>query len=131
MNSSIKDRIASFAIVWCMVFSLFAGLLVVAPSSAEAALPSFLENGDVIIGSDYTQSTWTLDLNGGTHYMDGNLTISGTLTLIGTPGHRYSILATTNFIGWEPVCTNASPYTFVDTNAGNFQYRFYRGRFVP
>ncbi|HUL40071.1 MAG TPA: hypothetical protein VLU38_07265, partial [Methanomassiliicoccales archaeon] len=66
-----------------MVFSMFAGLLVMAPSETKAALPSFLENGDIIIGSDYSQSTWTLNLNGGTHYMDGNLTIraGGTVTI--------------------------------------------------
>ncbi|MDD1747357.1 MAG: hypothetical protein LUQ16_06325, partial [Methanomassiliicoccales archaeon] len=66
-----------------MVFSLFAGLLIVAPSEGQAALPSFLENGDVVIGTDYSQTTWTLSLNGGTHYMDGNLTIrsGGTVTI--------------------------------------------------
>lgn len=61
-----------------MVFSLFAGLLVVnTPSVANAALPSVLPNGDLVIGSDYQIANWPADpdLHGATHIMDGNLTI--------------------------------------------------------
>jgi len=86
MNSSIKNRIASFAIVWCMIFSLFAGLLIIAPSEGEAALPSFLENGDIVIGSDYSMSTWSLSLDGGTHYLEGNLTIRAGGTVVVSNG---------------------------------------------
>lgn len=86
MNSSIKNRIASFAIVWCLVFSLFAGLMVVVPSEAKALLPSILPNGDVVIGSDYEFSSWPTnpDLNGANIKMKGNLTVraGGTVTII-------------------------------------------------
>ncbi|MEM0448377.1 MAG: CARDB domain-containing protein [Methanomassiliicoccales archaeon] len=77
MSSSIENRIISFAIVWCLVTSLFAGLLIVVPEESEAALPSILPNGDVIIGSDYEFSTWPINpnLNGAEIKMRGNLTI--------------------------------------------------------
>ncbi|MGD1059918.1 MAG: CARDB domain-containing protein [Methanomassiliicoccales archaeon] len=56
------------------MFSLFAGLVIVGvPSVGRAALPSYLPNGDVVIGSGYDTSSWTID--GSVHYMDGNLTI--------------------------------------------------------
>ena len=77
-NGSLKSKIASYTIVWCLVFSMFAGLLIVGmPSVGTAQLPSNLPNGDVIIGADYVLSTWPAnpDLKGSTFYMDGNLTI--------------------------------------------------------
>ncbi len=74
----LKSKLASLGIVWCLVFSLFAGLILVGvPSVGRAALPSYLPNGDVFIGSDYDVPT--LDIigqpNGDPYYMDGNLTI--------------------------------------------------------
>ena len=75
---SLKSKIASCTIVWCLVFSMFAGLLIVGmPSVGTAQLPSVLQNGDVIIGEDYELTTWPAnpDLHGATYYMDGNLTI--------------------------------------------------------
>ncbi len=77
-NGSLKSKIASCTIVWCLVFSMFAGLLIVGmPSVGKAQLPSILPNGDVIIGEDYELSTWPANpnLKGSTFYMDGNLTI--------------------------------------------------------
>ncbi|MDD1770216.1 MAG: hypothetical protein LUO79_03935, partial [Methanomassiliicoccales archaeon] len=75
MNSrTLKSKLASLGIVWCLVFSLFAGLMVIGmPSVGRAALPSYLPNGDVIIGSEYDVSEW--NIVGSIHYMDGNLTI--------------------------------------------------------
>ena len=71
---ALKSKFASMAIVWCLVFSLFAGLIIVGvPNVGRALLPSYLPNGDVYIGSDYEVSDWTI--YGTTHYMDGNLTI--------------------------------------------------------
>ena len=78
MSGSLKSKLGSFVVVWCMVFSLFAGLMLVSmPNVGEAALPSVLPNGDLIIGSDYAISSWPAspDLHGATQYMDGNLTI--------------------------------------------------------
>ncbi len=77
-SGSLKSKIASYTIVWCLVFSMFAGLLVVVmPSGVTAQLPSVLPNGDVIIGSDYELNAWPAnpDLHGSTYYMDGNLTV--------------------------------------------------------
>ena len=78
----LVSKIASFAIVWCMVVSVFAGLLVVgAPSVGQALLPSYLSNGDTVIGADYEVSN--LNVVGAAHYVDGNLTIraGGTVTV--------------------------------------------------
>jgi len=70
----LKSKFASLVIVWCLVFSLFAGLIIVGvPNVGRALLPSYLDNGDVYIGSDYEDSSWTID--GKTQYMVGNLTI--------------------------------------------------------
>ncbi len=60
-------------------------------------------------------------------YAAGNATLS----LTASAGHRYAIQATTDFANWQNLHTNAAPYTFIDTNAGSFTYRFYRGVFVP
>jgi hypothetical protein len=51
--------------------------------------------------------------------------------LIGVPGFEYVILASTDLISWVPLQTNMSPLTFVDTNAGNFNCRFYRAVYIP
>jgi len=47
------------------------------------------------------------------------------LTVAGTSGHQYVVEASTDMVHWVPVQTNAAPFTFVDTNAGKFQQRFY------
>ena len=49
----------------------------------------------------------------------------------GTPGYRYLLEATTNFLQWEPVMTNTpefSPFWLLDAQATNRPYRFYRLR---
>lgn len=38
----------------------------------------------------------------------------------------YVVQASTDLINWVPVQTNAAPFTFVDTNAGQFTSRYYR-----
>jgi hypothetical protein len=55
------------------------------------------------------------------------------LTLAGVPGYEpavsgttYVIEASTDLVNWIPVYTNTAPFTFVDTNAGQFSQRFYR-----
>jgi hypothetical protein len=41
-------------------------------------------------------------------------------------GSQCVVEASTNLIDWIPVQTNISPFTFVDSNAANFQQRYYR-----
>jgi outer membrane protein assembly factor BamB len=52
-----------------------------------------------------------------------------------TPGHPYSIEATTNFFNWQSLITNTVDVNgrlqFDDTNAPSIPYRFYRGNFAP
>jgi hypothetical protein len=42
---------------------------------------------------------------------------------------NYSIQASSNLFDWISLVTNASPFTFTDTN--RFDYQFYRGRYLP
>ena len=41
------------------------------------------------------------------------------------------IQASTNLVDWVPVCTNAPPFTYTDTNAWQFSQRFYRSIPAP
>jgi hypothetical protein len=43
----------------------------------------------------------------------------------GVPGFGYVVAVSTNLVDWEPLCTNASPFSFADTNVPA-QQRFYR-----
>jgi uncharacterized delta-60 repeat protein len=47
------------------------------------------------------------------------------LTITG-PIYSTIIQASTNLINWVPVYTNTPPFTFTDTNASSYPYRFYR-----
>jgi hypothetical protein len=51
--------------------------------------------------------------------------------ITGVPGFRYVISATTNLTDWQPIATNLSPFTFVETNACAFPQRFYRAEYYP
>jgi len=53
------------------------------------------------------------------------------LAVVGVPGLKYVIQASTNLVNWVPVQTNTSPFTFVDTNAGKYRQRFYRSVSAP
>ncbi len=48
-----------------------------------------------------------------------------TVTLTGVPTLNYSIQASSNLFNWTSLVTNASPFTFTDTNASS--HKFYRG----
>ena len=47
-------------------------------------------------------------------------------SLTGVPGFSYIIQASTDLISWNSIQTNTSPFTFTDTAATNYPYRFYR-----
>ncbi|HEX5221262.1 MAG TPA: immunoglobulin domain-containing protein, partial [Verrucomicrobiae bacterium] len=52
-------------------------------------------------------------------------------TVTGTAGSNYAVEVATNFpvsSAWISLFTNASPFTFVDSNAQNFPQRFYRAQ---
>jgi len=63
----------SLLIVWCMVFSAFAGMLVLLVPGAGQALEPSVVDGDLYIGEEYTNST--LIVNGGAYNLNGNLTV--------------------------------------------------------
>jgi hypothetical protein len=44
----------------------------------------------------------------------------------GIPGLNFVLEDSTNLVNWQPVQTNLSPFTFVDTNAPGIPVRFYR-----
>jgi hypothetical protein len=52
------------------------------------------------------------------------------LTVKGVTGCRYVVQASTNLVNWDPVLTNTAPFTFVDTNAGQFKQRYYRSFYL-
>ncbi len=88
--SVLASKAASFLIVWSMMFSSFAGLIVLGiPGVGQAVLPSEYSNGDMIIGTDYTISNWAI--NNRVEYMDGNLTIrSGGVVTITNGGLSFT-----------------------------------------
>jgi hypothetical protein len=49
----------------------------------------------------------------------------------GVDGTNYVVQASTDLKNWVSVQTNKSPFNFTDTNAGNFQQRFYRTYALP
>jgi DNA/RNA endonuclease G (NUC1) len=54
-------------------------------------------------------------------------------SLTGTAGTNYVVQATTNLspATWITLKTNASPFTFIDTNVEMFKQRFYQGLVAP
>jgi hypothetical protein len=49
----------------------------------------------------------------------------------GASGYKYTVQASTDLVNWVSIHTNTAPFTFVDTNAGQFNQRFYRSIFNP
>ncbi len=56
------------------------------------------------------------------HLPDGSFSMSGP----GVPGYCFVFQATTDFVHWVNLQTNASPVSFVDSNAAQYPNRFYR-----
>jgi transcriptional accessory protein Tex/SPT6 len=44
----------------------------------------------------------------------------------GTTNTQYIVQASTDLVNWVSVQTNTAPFTYVDTNASQFNQRFYR-----
>ena len=51
--------------------------------------------------------------------------------IVGVPGFKYAVQATTNLIDWLPLVTNTSPFSFTDTNLSGIPQQFYRTVHVP
>jgi alpha-tubulin suppressor-like RCC1 family protein len=49
----------------------------------------------------------------------------------GVPGFNYAVQVSTNLYDWDWLITNASPFSFVDTNSTSFPQRFYRAIYLP
>jgi hypothetical protein len=49
----------------------------------------------------------------------------------GVPGFNYAVQESTNLIDWVSLNTNASPFSFTDTNAAGSPQQFYRAISVP
>jgi hypothetical protein len=58
----------------------------------------------------------------GSNLGSAGFSVSGT----GVPGIDFIIEASTDLLDWQPLQTNPSPFTFVDTNAPAIPFRFYR-----
>ncbi len=48
------------------------------------------------------------------------------LCVSGVTNYQYVVQASTNLVNWVSVQTNTAPFTFVDSNASQFNQRFYR-----
>jgi hypothetical protein len=49
----------------------------------------------------------------------------------GVSGLNYAVETSSNLVDWFSICTNASPFSFADTNANSFPRRFYRSAYLP
>ncbi len=49
----------------------------------------------------------------------------------GVSGYKYVVQASTDMLNWVSVATNTAPFVFVDSNAGQFNQRFYRSIYFP
>jgi Fibronectin type III domain len=53
------------------------------------------------------------------------------VNVIGVTGYNYVVQVSSDLVHWTSVTTNTAPFTFVDTNAGQFPRRFYRSYSPP
>jgi hypothetical protein len=53
------------------------------------------------------------------------------INVIGTTGQSYAVQASTDLVNWVALQTNNAPFTFTDTDAGQFSRRFYRAVYAP
>ena len=49
----------------------------------------------------------------------------------GVTGLDYTLEASTNLVDWVPLWTNASPFSYTETNTEAYPQRFYRSIFIP
>ncbi len=121
-------------------------------TNLPAATAATLSLPNVAMGQAGTYYTVITNIAGTTNSANAVLTVYSTaaptlggaaystngqfhLSLTGVPSYKYAILASTNLLtdmtNWLALQTNTSPFTFTDTNALSFPYRFYRAQYVP
>jgi hypothetical protein len=61
-------------------------------------------------------------------FVNSNGTFRLTIT---SPSYSTIIEASTNLVNWVPVYTNMPPFTFTNSNASSYPYRFYRAVLGP
>ncbi len=52
-------------------------------------------------------------------------------TVSGHVGQQYVVQASTNLVDWDSIQTNAVPFLFTDSNAVDFNQRYYRAFYLP
>jgi autotransporter-associated beta strand protein len=107
-------------------------------SQANAAYPvtiTVTDNGSPNLNAS---QSFNVIVNGVTYPAFGAVSRTGgqfSLTVdTGTVGPDYIVMASTNLVNWESIFTNSSPslpFTFTDTNAVEFNSRFYRIQLAP
>jgi hypothetical protein len=60
-------------------------------------------------------------------YTNGNALVQ----LTGVPTYTYLIQGSSNLVDWVPLQTNSAPFTFTETNAVQYNSRYYRGIYQP
>ena len=89
-------------------------------------VPSYRANGVQLVTTNATPSLSKPVVDAQRHF---------TMEIRGIVGQLYVVEASTNFVVWTPVATNAMPasmiWLFVDQDSLTFPYRYYRVRFDP
>ena len=89
-------------------------------------IPSYKPNGVQLVTTNATPSLSKPVLDAQRHF---------TMEIRGIASQLYVVEASTNFVVWTPLATNAMPasmiWLFVDQDSLTFPYRFYRVRFEP
>ncbi len=113
---------------------LFDGTNLAGATGSALVLTNVLQNQSgtyTVIATNYlgsaTNEAITLTVNGTILLTRFGLAKSGfSISGEGMAGSNFVIEVSSNLLNWQPLQTNASPFTFVDTNAPGSAYRFYR-----
>jgi predicted outer membrane repeat protein len=113
---------------------LFDGTNIAGATTSALILTNVLQNQSgtyTVIATNYLGSSTSqqaiLTVNGTILLTGIDLGTAGfSITGEGMPGTNIIIEVSTNLIDWQPLQTNPSPFTFIDTNAPASRFRFYR-----
>jgi hypothetical protein len=107
------------------------------PASVEGAVNVVVTNGDfepVVLTNGFTyqaQVSISTPQQSGPPGAGNNGTLMVTVGGVGIAGCNFVIESSTNLVNWQPIQTNASPFTYTDTNAASVLFRFYRAMLSP
>jgi hypothetical protein len=113
---------------------VFDGSNIAGATGSALVLTNVLQNQSgtyMVIATNYlgsaTNQPVTLTVNGTVLLTRIGLDTNGfSISGEGMAGSNFVIEVSTDLLNWRPLQTNASPFTFVDTNAPGSAYRFYR-----